>query len=113
MKDAARAARTGPDVPRCFLQLLGGQRTKLGGDRLAPDIAADDQERAGGIHVREVVGELATGKVAPGVLEECGRAGIRSAIVISGGFKEAEGGGGLNACSCAARKSNCESYISG
>ena len=32
--------------------------------------------------------------VVPGVLEECGRAGIRSAIVISGGFKEAEGGEG-------------------
>src|SRR5450759_3169298 len=32
--------------------------------------------------------------VVPGVLEECGRAGIRSAIVISGGFKEAEGAEG-------------------
>ena len=32
--------------------------------------------------------------VVPGVLEECGRAGIRSAIVVSGGFKEAEGGEG-------------------
>ena len=29
------------------------------------------------------------------VLEECGRVGIKRAIVVSGGFKEAEGGGGL------------------
>ncbi len=29
--------------------------------------------------------------VVPGVLEECGRAGIRRAVVISGGFKEAAG----------------------
>jgi acyl-CoA synthetase (NDP forming) len=32
--------------------------------------------------------------VVAGVLEECGRAGIRRAIVISGGFKEAAGGEG-------------------
>jgi acyl-CoA synthetase (NDP forming) len=30
-------------------------------------------------------------EIVPQVLEECGRAGIRSAIVISGGFKEVEG----------------------
>lgn len=33
-------------------------------------------------------------EVVPQVLDECGRAGIRRAIVISGGFKEAEGGRG-------------------
>jgi acetyltransferase len=32
--------------------------------------------------------------VVPGVLDECGRAGIRRAIVISGGFKEVEGDAG-------------------
>jgi len=33
-------------------------------------------------------------EVVPRVLDECGRAGIRRAIVISGGFKEASGGRG-------------------
>ncbi len=30
-------------------------------------------------------------EVVPGVLEECGRAGVRRAVIISGGFKEAAG----------------------
>jgi acyl-CoA synthetase (NDP forming) len=33
-------------------------------------------------------------KVVPQVLEECGRAGVRRAIIISGGFSEAQDGGG-------------------
>jgi len=33
-------------------------------------------------------------EVVPGILEECGRAGVRRAVVISGGFKEAQGPGG-------------------
>jgi acetyltransferase len=32
--------------------------------------------------------------VVPGILEECGKAGIKRAIIISGGFKEFAGGGG-------------------
>ncbi|MFW6113709.1 MAG: acetate--CoA ligase family protein [Actinomycetota bacterium] len=34
-------------------------------------------------------------EVVPEVLEECGKAGVRRAIVISGGFKEAAGGRGV------------------
>ncbi len=37
---------------------------------------------------------LPTGAV-PEVLEECGRAGVRQAIIVSGGFKETSGEGGL------------------
>lgn len=33
-------------------------------------------------------------EVVPGILDECGRAGIRRAIIISGGFKEAAGSRG-------------------
>ena len=32
--------------------------------------------------------------VVPGILEECGKAGIKRAVIISGGFKEYAGGGG-------------------
>ncbi len=54
-----------------------------------PDIASVDRT------VDLALLTLPTG-VVPGVLEECGRAGIKRAIVISGGFKEA-GAAGLAA----------------